>query len=131
MITTTDTANIIYTACKAFGMPVYQGGNVPDSLVGADGRIVIHAKEQSSERIWKKNYIEVNFFIPDTPQGKADLIRLNEIERTVAKTLKGNGQWDGTAYRYETASISVSGNETLKSHYVNARLLFKCLNTTE
>ncbi len=131
MITTTDTANIIYTACKAFGMPVYQGGNVPDGLVGSEGRIVIHAKEQSSESYWKKNFIEVNFFIPDTQQGKADLVRLNQTERHAAKELTATGRWDGTVYRYSPASISIAGNETLKCHYVNVRLLFKSLNTLE
>ena len=131
MITTTDTANILYKVCKDFGMPVYQGGNIPSGEIGAEGRIVIHTKEQTPESIWKKGFVEINLFTPDTPQGNADLIRLNELERMAVKTLSGVGNEDGSVYRFSISSITMLENADLKAHYINVRVLFNVLNTTE
>lgn len=132
MITTTDTANILYKACQVFGIPVFQGGNVPKGLIDENGRIVIHIKEQTPENIWKKGFVEVNLFAADTPNGNADLIKLNELERTAVKELKSvTGVSDGTPYRFTISSVSMMSNEDLKAHYINVRLLFKVLNTME
>lgn len=131
MITTTDTANIMYTVCKQFGMPVYQSQNIPIEDVSTEGRIVIHVKEQTAENIWRKGFVEVNFFVPDTPNGKADLITLNEIERMATRSLRGTGAMDGTAYHYNVTSTYVLENSDLKAHYVNAKVLFRSMNVIE
>jgi len=131
MITTTDAANILYTACKIFGMPVYQAGNIPEGKVGKDGRVVIHVKEHTPGSTWKKGFVEINLFAADTPKGKSDLIRLNELERMAVKDLKGMGWHDGTAYTFSVASTIPMENADLKAHYINAKVLFKVLNTME
>lgn len=131
MITSTDAANILYKASKDFGMPVYQAGNIPSGKVGGDGRVVIHAKGHTPETIWKKGFIEVNLFAKDTPEGNADLIRLNELERMATKLLKGMGWHDGTAYVFSVFSTSTMENTDLKAHYINTKVLFKALNTME
>lgn len=132
MITTTDAANILYTACKnIFGMPVYQAGNIPAGKVGKDGRVVIHTKEHTPGSTWKKGFIEVNLFVADTPHGNADLTRLNELERMATKSLKDMGWHDGTAYRFEVASTIPMENANLKAHCINTKVLFKVLNTME
>lgn len=131
MITTTDTANILYKVCQAFGMPVYQGGNVPQGKIGDEGRVVIHVKEQTPESIWKKGFAEINLFAVDTQKGNADLIRLNELERMAVKTLQATGDYDGTVYKFTIASTAILANEDLKSHFVNVKVLFKVLNTIE
>lgn len=131
MITTTDAANIIYTACKVFGMPVYQGGNIPNGMVGDDGRVVVHVKEYSVDSTWKKGFVEVNLFVADTLHGNADLIRLNELERQATKLLKGMGWHDGTAYQYDVVSTIPLENANLKAHYINVKVLFKVLNTMD
>lgn len=131
MITTTDIANILYKACSFFEMPVYQAGNIPTGIVNDRGRVVIHSKEQTAEKTWKKSFAEVNIFVPDTPDGNANLIRLNEVERLATKMLKNTGCLDGTVYQYEVASTILLNNENLKAHYINAKVLFKVLNTME
>lgn len=131
MITTTDTANILYITCKAFGMPVYQAGNIPNGEIGAAGRVVIHTKEQTPGSTWTKGFVEINLFVADTPHGKADLKRLNELERMAVKYLKASGWYDETAYTYSVTSTSVLENSNLKAHYINAKVLFKALNTME
>lgn len=132
MITTTDAANILYKDCSIFGMPVFQaGGNIPKGTIGKDGRVVIHTKEQTPESIWKKGFIEVNLFVADTKLGNADLTKLNMLERMAIKMLNKTGCEDGTVYRYTVASTMIAKNEDLKAHYVNAKVLFKALNTTE
>lgn len=131
MITTTDIANILYEACGVFGMPVYQGGHVPSGLIGYDGRVVIHAKAQNSETTWKKGFVEVNLFVADTAKGNADLIRLNELERQAVCLLKQTGLHDGTVYCYSVAATSIESNAELKAHFVNAKVLFKAMNTIE
>lgn len=131
MITTTDAANILYKDCAIFGMPVFQEGNVPDGFVDGSGRVVIHAKEQSSDSIWKKGFIEVNLFVANTKKGKADLIRLNELERLAIKSFKDTNVFDGTTYKYVVASTRTFENKDLKAHYINVKVLFKVLNTME
>lgn len=131
MITTTDVANILYSDCISLRMPVFQSGNAPSGYVGEDGRIVIHAKAFSSEKIWKKAFVEVNLFASDTPGGNADLIKLNHLERTAISHLENSGTFDGTPYSYTVTSTSMLTNEELKAHYVNAKVLFKALNTME
>lgn len=131
MITSTDAANIIFRDCKPFDLPRYQGGNVPDGKVENGGRIVIHSKQQTPGGRWMKNYVEVNIVIPDTPNGKANLVQLNAYEREARIRLNGSDTYDGTIYRYWVDSTSILQNEQLKSHYVNARVLFQAMNTLE
>ncbi len=131
MITTTDTANILYKVCKDFGMPVYQDGNVADGKIGKEGRVVIHVKEQTKEATWKKGFAEINLFAKDTKNGKADLKRLNELERLAHRILKGVGNYDGTVYKIELSSTAPLENKELESHFINARVLFKVLNTMD
>ncbi len=131
MITTTDTTNILYKACQVFGMPVYQAGKVPNGIVGEDGRVVIHAKEQTPGKIWKKGFVEINLFAANTKNGDADLIRLNELERQAVKLLQGVGVEDGTTYRYSVASTVRLENKDLKANYINAKVLFNVINVKE
>lgn len=129
MITTTDIANILYKDCMALGIEIQQDGNIPDGKITKE-RVVIHVKEQTPERIWRKGFVEVNILVPDV-SGKAQLIRLNELERMAVKLLKRSGNYDGTFYSYDIASISILNEKELDAHYVNARVLFKALNTIE
>lgn len=131
MITITDAANILYKDCAIFGMPVFQDGNVPAGLVDKSGRVVIHTKEQSSDSIWKKGFIEVNLFVADTKHGKTDLIRLNELERLAIKSFRDTNEFDGTTYKYVVASTRTLENKDLKAHYINIKVLFKVMNTME
>lgn len=131
MITTTDVSNIFYKVCNIFGMPIYQAENIPVGIIGKDGRVVIHTKEQTLGSIWNKGFVEINLFVADTSHGNADLVKLNELERMATKFLKGMGWHDGTAYRYKVASTRLMGNVNLKAHYINTKVLFKVLNTME
>ena len=131
MITTTDAANILYKDSSIFGMPVFQEGNIPIGIVDNDGRVVIHTKEQTPDSIWKKGFLEVNLFVADTKQGKADLIRLNELERIAIKSFNGTGEFDGTSYKYVVQSTRPLEHKDLKAHYINIKVLFKVMNTME
>ena len=64
MIVTTDIGNILYRDCKAFGIEVYQKGNIPDGEITTE-RVIIWTKEQSQETYWKKGFVEVNLCVPD------------------------------------------------------------------
>ena len=103
MIVTTDIANILYKDCEAFGMEVYQSGNIPDENKKLSSeRVIIIAKSQSSEAIWKKGFVEVNLCVPDM-DGKANLIRLQELERKVQEVLDDIvGEFDGSSYYYQS-----------------------------
>lgn len=130
MITTSDTADILYTAALELGMTVYPDGNVPRGKI-AEERVVIHAKQQTPSAKWLKNYIEVNILVPDMPSGDARLQRLGELERLARKTLKGCGTHDGTIYRFEVESTQRLAAEEHECHYVNASVLFQAMNTIE
>lgn len=129
MIVTTDIANILYKDCKAFGMEVYQSGNIPDEdRELSSERVIIIAKSQSPEAIWKKGFVEVNLCVPDM-EGKANLIRLQELERKAQEVLDDVvGEFDGSSYYYQIDQIGTEADTALKCHYVNVRLLFQVLN---
>ena len=129
MIVTTDIANILYKDCEAFGMEVYQSGNIPDEDKELSSeRVIIIAKSQSPEAIWKKGFVEVNLCVPDM-DGKANLIRLQELERKAQEILDDVvGEFDGSSYYYSIDQIGTEADTALKCHYVNVRLLFQVLN---
>lgn len=129
MIVTTDIANILYKDCKAFGMEVYQSGNIPDEDKELSSeRVIIIAKSQSPEAIWKKGFVEVNLCVPDM-EGKANLIRLQELERKAQGVLDDIvGEFDGSSYYYSIDQIGTEADTALKCHYVNVKLLFQVLN---
>lgn len=129
MIVTTDIANILYKDCEAFSMEVYQSGNIPDEDKELSSeRIIIIAKSQSPEAIWKKGFVEVNLCVPDM-DGKANLIRLQELERKAQEVLDDVvGEFDGSSYYYSIDQIGTEADTALKCHYVNVRLLFQVLN---
>lgn len=129
MIVTTDIANILYKDCKTFGMEVYQSGNIPDEDKELSSeRVIIIAKSQSPEAIWKKGFVEVNLCVPDM-DGKANLIRLQELERKAQEVLDDVvGEFDGSSYYYSIDQIGTEADTALKCHYVNVKLLFQVLN---
>lgn len=129
MIVTTDIANILYKDCKAFGIEVYQAGNIPDEHKKLSSeRVIIRTKSQSPEAIWKKGFVEVNLCVPDM-DGDANLIRLQELERKAQEVLdEVVGEYDGSNYYYLIDSIGTEADTELRCHYVNVRILFQVLN---
>ena len=129
MIVTADIANILYKDCKAFGIEVYQAGNIPDEHKELSSeRVIIRTKSQSPETYWKKGFVEVNLCVPDM-DGDANLIRLQELERKAQEVLdEVVGEYDGSNYYYLIDSIGIEADTELRCHYVNVRLLFQVLN---
>lgn len=128
MIVTTDIGNILYRDCKAFGIEVYQKGNIPAGEVATE-RVIIRTKSQSPETYWKKGFVEVNLCVPDIKPDTANLIRLGELERQAYSILDDVvSTYDGTRYRYSIDSIGTEADTALKCHYVNVRILFETLN---
>lgn len=128
MIVTTDIGNILYRDCKAFGIEVYQKGNIPTGEVTTE-RVIIRTKSQSPETYWKKGFVEVNLCVPDIKPDTANLIRLGELERQANSVLNDVvSSYDGTRYRYSIDSLGTEADTALKCHYVNVRILFEVLN---
>lgn len=128
MITQGDIAKILYSDCQCFGLPVYQKDNTPVGKVTTE-RIVVIPKSGTVDTYWEKCYVEVNFCVPDK-KGKADLIRMDELERKAVSVLGSNsGVYDNTRYRYTKESTSREEDNELGCHFVNVRLLFEILNT--
>ena len=129
MIVTADIANILYKDCKAFGIEVYQAGNIPDEHKELSSeRVIIRTKSQSPETYWKKGFVEVNLCVPDM-DGDANLIRLQELERKAQEVLdEVVGEYDGSNYYYLIDSIGIEADTELRCHYVNVRILFQVLN---
>ena len=109
MIVTTDIANILYKDCKAFGIEVYQAGNIPDEHKELSSEmVIIRTKSQSPETYWKKGFVEVNLCVPDM-DGDANLIRLQELERKAQEVLdEVVGEYDGSNYYYLIDSIGIT-----------------------
>lgn len=126
MITTTDVANILVMDCKKYGIEVYQKGNIPTGELKKD-RITIHAKASTTGQYWNKGFVEVNLSTPDK-QGKANLVRLNELEKLAINTMYSVGEFNGSCYRYSIYSHGMEEDASMKCHYINVRLLFEVLN---
>lgn len=128
MIVTTDIGNILYRDCKAFGIEVYQKGNIPSGEVTTE-RVIIRTKSQTPSKYWKKGFVEVNICVPDIEPNTADLIRLSELERRANVLLDDvTSSYDGSTYTYSIDSIGIEADTALKCHYVNVRVLFEVLN---
>lgn len=129
MIVATDIANILFKDCKAFGIEVYQAGNIPDEHKELSSeRVIIRTKSQSPEAIWKKGFVEVNLCVPDMDED-ANLIRLQELERKAQEVLdEVVGEYDGSNYYYLIDSTGIEADTELRCHYVNVRILFHVLN---
>jgi len=123
MITAGDSANIIYSLVKGFGLPVYYGWNISDA-----NRIVISAHSQEREKQWMKNFIDVNLVVPDK-DNEARLAILKGYEQTLHDFFYSDivGEKDGCAYTIELKSIGIEEDASLKSHFVNCKLLFSAL----
>lgn len=127
MITTTDIANILYKECKAFGIPIYQNGNIPMGEI-KEPRITIHVKQMTTEDYWHKGFAEVNISVPNI-EDKADLITLQSYERMAWQLFeRHSAEYDDTRYRISTEGIEVLEDGDFKCHYVNVRVLYEVLN---
>lgn len=126
MITEGDTANIVYGLCKQLGLPVLQGGNAGSFSEGE--RVVVHAHRQERERQYLKNFLEVNIIVPDEA-GEARTKALKEYERRVQDMFYEDivGVYGGHGYVIELKSLGIEEEASLKSHFVNCKLLFSTL----
>lgn len=123
MITAGDSANIIYGLVKGFGLPVYHGWNNSDA-----DRIVITTHKQEREKQWMKNFVDVNLVVKDI-DNEAKLAVLKGYERTLHDFFYEDivGEKDGCGYIIELKSIGIEEDASLKSHFVNCKLLFSAL----
>lgn len=129
MITTTDIGNIIYSFCRNrfSDFAIYQHGNIPSGVVNKE-RITIFPKSQTASGKWIKNFVEVNFCIPNK-NGGANLIRLNEIESQAFDAFKivvGNSK--GLNYKFGYESIGQLEDKNLNIFYINVRVKFQVIN---
>lgn len=127
MITTTDIANILYKDCLHFGLPVFQRGNVDEGEISEE-RIVIYVKKQTDSTYWKNCFAEVNLCVPNLINGKANLIRLNELERSVEAYFDKTGVFNDTPYSYSISDREIIEDHDFNCYYVNVRILFNVLN---
>lgn len=127
MVVTGDISNYFYTQLASFAIPIYQRGNIPEGEVTSE-RITIYAMELTSERIWQKCYVNINFEVPDL-KDRADLVRLQALEQS-AKTFFEDKSFtmNSNMCSYTLDSLSIEEDKPLRCHYVNARILFKILN---
>lgn len=126
MITLKDIETILIDCLKAL-MPVesiFVTDDIPEGMI-TEERIVIHVKRTSVATYFNKNFVEVNWCVPDI-EGRPDSKRLGEVERELA-TLSSAGEYDGTGYNYSIDSTEIIKSE-LGCHYLNVRLLFEILN---
>lgn len=129
MIVSSDTALVLYSDCKRlFAIDTYLAGTEPKGEVTTE-RVIVKSKEQKPEKIWAKNFVEVNIVVPDE-DGEESSIRLQELERMAHGFFDGGvaGEYDGTAYHYSPESIGIEDDTHLNCHYVNVRILFETLN---
>lgn len=129
MIGVSDIGNILYKDCKeAFGLKVYQKGNIPSGAIKTD-RVIIYPKVQQDVTYWKESFVEVNLCVPDIASNTANLVRLNELEREArAKLKRSTGEYDGSRYRYKIDTIGIEQDSEMQCHYVNVSILFEVLN---
>ena len=131
MITTFDIADILYLRLSEIAdADIAREGYVPFGAVEAE-RGVVHSRPLTKGTYWAEGLQEVNYLVPDTYDGYANLARLGELERMLFRNLSGNGEYDGTYYVFEPTQTQILSHDELKAHYVNVKVLFRALNTME
>lgn len=131
MITTSDIADILYLRAKELvDCELSREGFVSFGGISSE-RMVIHSRPLKRGTYWAEGLQEVNYLVPDTYDGYADLARLAGIERFLQKNLTGDGDHDGTFYTFRPEQSQILNHEEMKAHYVNVKILFRALNTTE
>jgi hypothetical protein len=129
MIAPGNIEDILYEDLKVFGIETFKKGAMPEGKVTKE-RIVILPGSLKTGVYWKKDFVEVNFCVPDVKVRNvlmADKSRLAEIERK-ANSLDSVGAFDGTSYRYSIYQTGQEHDPELECHYVNVKLLFEILN---
>lgn len=123
MITAGDSENIVYALVQTFGLPVHHGWNTSDA-----DRVVIVAHKQERERQWLKNFIDVNLVVKDI-DGEAQRSKLNGYQKTLQDFFYEDivGEKDGVGYVITLESCGIEEDASLKSHFVNCKLLFSVL----
>lgn len=131
MIATGDARNILFRDCEVFGLDRATSWNTANGKVKTERIVIVTPAEQSQSTYWEECYIPVNFCVPDLKNGKANQIRIDELERVAKKEFKNwrYGVFDGTPYKYRYESIYQEVDTDLGCHYVYVRILFKVLNT--
>lgn len=127
MITSGDAANIIYRDLADFPIKErYHAGDEPTGEILTE-RIIIHTKPQSPGTYWEKNFLEVNFCVPDK-EGQKDKARTDELEKEAKAFFDKIGEYDDSQYLYSWERIGTEEDAEMKCHYVNVRVLFQVLN---
>lgn len=119
----TDIANIIYKDCKRFGIEVRQKGNID---TGTKERIVVRVGSKLGDTYFFKCFVNVNLISPNK-DGRADLVRLNELEH-LGSRLEARGWFNDCYYKYGVENVEMLEDESLDAHFINVRLLFEVLN---
>lgn len=125
MITTGDIATILALDLEPFGITIYKDGTIPEGEL-LEERITITPKEPVPGTYWIKNFVEVNFCVPDV-EGLANIERLTELERQ-AGGIRSVSVFDGSPYRYSVHTAFQVKDLALKCHFVNIKVLFEILN---
>lgn len=125
MITEGDTQNIVYNLVKGLGLPVLQGDT---KAYTKSPRVVVHAHKQEREKQYMKNFLEVNVVISDEAN-EAKRAMLKEYETRLKDMFYEDivGVYKGSGYVIEMKSLGIEEDSTLKSHFVNCKLLFSTL----
>lgn len=130
MITTGDARNILFLACKEFGIKdIVTSWAIPTGKIMRDRIVVVSPTAQEAGTYWETCYLPVNFCVPDIG-GEANLIRLDELER-IAKTRFQEttyGTFNGSAYTYQAERIGREEDKALGCHYIYVSIYFKVLN---
>ena len=125
MITEGDTQNIVYNLCKDMGLPVLQG-DTKSHLKSP--RVVVHAHKQEREKQYMKNFLDVNIVMSDVAN-EAQRAELKRYETLMKDKFYEDivGVYKGCGYVIELKSLGIEEDSTLKSHFVNCKLLFSTL----
>lgn len=130
MIVTTDIYKILYDRLKGFSVKdIYDSWNSVKKGVKNDLIVIVVRDSLEPETYWEFCYPHINICVPYLTSGKANTIRLNELERAIKKLLIGeSGVFDNTQYHWEIDRIGIEEDVKLGCSYVNVVLKFKVLN---
>ena len=129
MITEGNIADYLFVKSQAFGVDVYQWGNIPKGAVKEE-RVTIQVKPLQRGKYWKNGFVEVNFCMPYIDEtGKASLIRFEEVEKKSREMYDGVVDKVGDDWvRYEIDTLNRLKDEALRCYYLNVHIAFQVLN---
>lgn len=126
-MTKSDIEEVMYDACRCFGVKIQLLPNMPYSEI-EDDRIVIIVGRSQPTTYWVNTTVRVNWCIPNIG-GEADSNKLKRVEQMMREYLEYHcDTYKGERYKYKLSSFETLEDKDMRCFFANTTIIFQQLN---